>query len=59
MNNLKVLVGIRKMDRVPNAWIRELCRVTKGADESIDKGVFRWLGHVERMENDRIARRAC
>ena len=23
----------------------------------IDEGVFRWFGHVERMENDRIATR--
>ena len=26
-------------------------------DEKIDEGVLRWLGHVERMENDRIAKR--
>ena len=24
MDNLRGLLGIRKMDRVPNAWIREL-----------------------------------
>ena len=26
-------------------------------DERIDAGVLRWFGHVERMENDRIAKR--
>ena len=26
-------------------------------DEKIDEGVLRWFGHVERMENERIARR--
>ena len=26
-------------------------------DERIYEGVFRWFGHVERMENDRIAKR--
>ena len=30
MNNVRGLLGIRKMDRVPNALIRELCGVTKG-----------------------------
>ena len=44
------------MDKFPNAWIRELCRVKKGLDERID-GVLWWFGHVERMERDRIAKR--
>ena len=29
MDNLRVLLGIRRMDKVPNARIRELCGVTK------------------------------
>ena len=31
--------------------------MTKGVDERIDKGAFRYYGHVERMENDRIGKR--
>ena len=31
-DNLRGLLGIRKLDRVPNALIRELCRVKKGLD---------------------------
>ena len=53
MDNLRGLLSIRGMDRVPNARIREFCRVKKGLDERIE-GVFRWFGHVER---DRIAKR--
>ena len=45
------------MYRVPSARIRELSGVKKGVDERIDKCVFRWFGHVERMESDRIAKR--
>ena len=44
------------MDKASNARIRELYGVTKGMDERIDESVLRWLGHVERIENDRIAR---
>ena len=50
MDNLRGLLGIRRMDRVPNAWIRELCGVKKHLDENIDEDVLRWFGHVERKE---------
>ena len=59
MDNLRGFLGIRRMDRVPNAWIRALCKVKKGLAERIDEGVLRWFGHVERMENDTIAKRVC
>ena len=53
MDNLRGLLGIRKMDRILNAQIRKLCRVRRGLDESI----LRWFRYVERMERDRIAKR--
>ena len=56
IDNLRGLLGIRRMNRVPNARIRELCGVRKGLYERIGEGVLRWLGHVERMERDNIAR---
>ena len=43
------MLGNRRMDRVQNARIRELCRVTKGLDRRIDEGVLRWFGHVQKM----------
>ena len=45
------------MDRVPNAQIRELYRLKNGVDERIDEGVLQLSSHVERMENDMIAKR--
>ena len=33
IDNLRGLLGSRRMDRVPNARIRELCTVVKGVDE--------------------------
>ena len=50
MDNLRELIGIRRMDKVPNARLRELCGVKKGLDERMDEGMLRWFGHVERME---------
>ena len=49
MDNLRKLLGIRRMGRVPNAWIRELCGVKKGQDERVDKGLLWWFSHVKRM----------
>ena len=47
------MLDIRRMDKVQNARIRELGKVTEGVDE----GIPGWFGHVERMENDRIVKR--
>ena len=45
MDNFRGWLGIMRMDREPNAQIRELCKVLKEVDES----VFWWFVHVERM----------
>ena len=57
MNYFRVLLDIRRMDKEQNVRIKQLCGVTKGVDEKIDEGVLRWFGHVERLENGRIAQR--
>ena len=40
MDNLRGLLGIRRMDKVLNAQISVLCGVTKGVDKRIDEGVL-------------------
>ena len=50
MDNIRGLLIIRRMDRVLNARVRELCGVKNDLDERIDEEVLRWFGHVERME---------
>ena len=57
MDKIRGLLSIRRMDRVLNAWIRELCEVGKGLDEKIDEGMLQWFGHMERMESNRFAKR--
>ena len=41
MDNPMRLLGIRRMDRVQNARIEELCGVRKGLEEKIEEGVLR------------------
>ena len=50
-DNLRGLLSIRRMDRVPNAW--RSCFYS----ERIDEIVCCWFGHLEKMENDKIAKR--
>ena len=53
MDKIRSLLGIRWMDRVPNAWIREMCGMAKGEDERIEDVLHRF-NHVERMENGEL-----
>ena len=57
MDNCRGLLGIRRMDKVLNTQIRELCGVRKGLERKVDEGVLQWFGHVERMEIDMIVKR--
>ena len=56
MDNLRGLLGIRGTDKVPNAWIRQSCGVTKSVDEKIDECFLLWFGHVERWRTTRLLR---
>ena len=40
MDNLRGLLDVRRMDRVPNARIRKLCEVKKGLNEKVDECVL-------------------
>ena len=53
-HKLKGLLGIRRLDRVSNARIRELCGVKKGLNERIEDGVLLCFGDGER---NRIAKK--
>ena len=40
MEKLRGLLGIRRMDKVPSAQIRQLCGVRKGVEKKIDESVL-------------------
>ena len=46
MDNLMGFLGVRRLDKIPNERVRELCGVRKGLDGRIDEDVLRWFGHV-------------
>ena len=46
MDKIRSLLSIRRMDRVPNARIRKLCRMAKGVNERIEEDVLHWFSHV-------------
>ena len=56
-DRFRVLLGIKRMDRMLNMQIRDMCRQTNWMNERIDKNTsfLRWFGHIERLRNDRIA----
>ena len=54
MDNLMGLLGLRRVNRVPNARIREVCEVAKAVDERIDQSFLCWLGYIGRKKESRI-----
>ena len=57
MNCLRNICGLRRIDRVPNVEIRRRCGKNVSVGQRIDQGLLRWFGHVERMGDDRLAKR--
>ena len=56
MNCLRNICGLRIIDRVPNVEIRR-CKKNVSVSQRIDQGMLRWFGHVERMGDERMAKR--
>ena len=57
MDNLKGVLCARRIDKMRNERIRELCGVKKGINERINESTLRWFGHVERMNESRLVKR--
>merc|ERR1712002_1206017 len=49
--------GRRRIDRVLNVEIREMCGKNVSVSERMDQGILMWFGHVERMGNERLVKR--
>ena len=57
MECLRNICGVRRVDRVSNVEVRRRCGKNVSVGQRMDQGVLRWFGHVERMGDDRMAKR--
>ena len=56
MDNLRSLLSVRRKDKLPNARIKLLCRVTKRMDKRTNENFLKWFGQIERRVNGGIAK---
>src|SRR5678815_3865859 len=56
IDNLRGVLGVRRIDKVRNELIREWCGVKKGVNERINESMLRWFGHVARMNDSRLVK---
>jgi hypothetical protein len=57
MRFLRKIEGKTRMDHIRNETFRQILN-TKPVEEIVQEGQLRWLGHMYRMEEDRIPKRA-
>lgn len=57
MDNLRGMLGIKRVDKIRNEKIKEVYGIKKGVNEVITENILRWYGHVRRMDDDRIVKR--
>ena len=57
MKCLRSLVGASRMDKVRNEKVRRRAGIERELANRADERVLRWFGHVERMDEYRMARR--
>ena len=57
MSCLRSLVGVSRMNRVRNEEVRRRAGIERELASRADQRVLKWFGHVERMDDYRMARR--
>ena len=57
MKCLRSLVGVSQLDIVRNEEVRRRILIERELASRADQRAFRWVGHVERMDEYRMARR--
>ena len=55
MKCLRSLAGVSRMDRVMNEEMRRRAGIGRELASRVDQRVWRWFGHVERMDESPLA----
>ena len=56
MKCVRSLVGVSRMDGVGNEEVRRRAGIERELTSKADQRVLRWFGHVEKMDEYRMAR---
>ncbi|CAG9109123.1 unnamed protein product [Plutella xylostella] len=56
MRSLRSMLGVTLNDRLRNSFIREKCGLKEDVVTRVEKGMLRWFGHVERMNDERVTK---
>ena len=51
------MTGVSRLDRVKNEVVRARTDVRRELVSRVDMNVLRWLGHVERMDSERLLKK--
>ena len=54
MKGLRSASGVRRIEKIRNTRIKEMCNWNKGLMNRVEQGILRWFGHVCRMNEERM-----
>ena len=57
MRCLRSMIGVSRVDRIRNNVIRQITGVERDLARKSEDSVLRWYGHMERMGNERLAKK--
>ena len=57
MRSLRKLCGVTLADQIRNEEIRRMAGLKESVIIKMHKGMLRWFGHVERMEDERLTKK--
>ena len=57
MKCLRSMTGASRVDRVRNELVRARTGMRRELAARVNINVFRWFGHVERMDNERLLKK--